>query len=139
MNVGSSTTINPTLAAMLSQLSSASGNAPPFSPSPPQAASTSNAVTGTGKAQVSDAILDMFTKLHQASGGGHAHGAGGGGGSSSATTTTASTASTMIDPLQQLMAAIDIDESSATDGVGAGDPSASYQSYLLSQDPSNAG
>jgi hypothetical protein len=138
MNVGSSTTINPALAAMLSQLSSANTSAAPFPASTPTGSSdgASNAVTGTGKAQISDAILDMFTKLHQASGS-HAHGAGGGAGtSSSATTTTASTASTMIDPLQQLMSAIDIDE--GTELNGEGDPNAAFQSYLLSQNPSQA-
>jgi hypothetical protein len=138
MNIGSSTPINPALAAMLSQLSSANRSAAPFPAGAPTGSSgaASSAVTGTGKAPISDAILDMFTKLHQASGG-HAHGAGGGAGmSASAATTTASTASTMIDPLQQLMAAIDIDEGTEPDSEG--DPNAAFQSYLLSQNPSSA-
>jgi membrane protein involved in colicin uptake len=66
--------------------------------------------TGSGKASVSDAILDLFSKMHQASGAAHQGGGAGGSGSAGGSTTTASTASTMADPLSQLMAAISMDE-----------------------------
>src|ERR1700754_2817380 len=114
MNVSSSTSLNPALATMLSQLTpsnTATQTSQPFSPDTSSAPATT--ATGSGKAQISDAIMDMFSKMHQASGSAHhSGGAGGAGGSggTSGSTTTMSTASTMIDPLNQLMAAISDDE-----------------------------
>jgi hypothetical protein len=114
MNVSSSTSMNPALAAMLSQLTpSTSASTTPSALPPASGSDTSSAAsvgTGSGKAQVSDAIMDMFSKMHQATGSAHSSGGAGGAGGSSGSTTTASTASTMIDPLDQLMAAINMDE-----------------------------
>ncbi|MEI9931233.1 MAG: hypothetical protein WDM89_12005 [Rhizomicrobium sp.] len=110
MNVSSSTSLNPAMAAMLAQLTPSS--APQSAPSIPASPATSSVatVTGTGKASVSDAILDLFSKMHQASGAAHHGGGAGGSGSAGGSTTSMSTASTMIDPLSQLMAAIGDDE-----------------------------
>lgn len=98
------------MAAMLAQLTPSS--APQSAPSIPASPATSSVatVTGTGKASVSDAILDLFSKMHQASGAAHHGGGAGGSGSAGGSTTSMSTASTMIDPLSQLMAAIGDDE-----------------------------
>ena len=109
MNVSSSTSLNPAIAAMLAQLtpSSTMASQPAISTDTSSASPAAGVGTGSGKASVSDAILDLFSKMHQASGGAH-H--GGGAGASNGSTTTMSTASTMIDPLDQLMAAIGDDE-----------------------------
>ncbi len=107
MSVGASQTLNPALSAMLAQLTpsgSATGNAAPaFSGTSPSAPATGVA-TGSGKAQVSSDILNLFSQMHQAAGSAHHGGGAGASSGASGSTTTASTASTMIDPLDQLMA-----------------------------------
>jgi hypothetical protein len=111
MNVSSSTSLNPALATMLAQLTPSNTAAQASQPFSPDTSSTpATTATGSGKAQVSDAIMDMFSKMHQASGSAHHSGGAGGSSGSSGSTTTMSTASTMIDPLSQLMAAIGDDE-----------------------------
>jgi len=112
MNVSSSTSLNPAMSAMLAQLtpSSTMASQPAISTDTSSASSAAGVGTGSGKASVSDAILDLFSKMHQASGGAHHGGGAGGAGASNGSTTTMSTASTMIDPLDQLMAAIGDDE-----------------------------
>lgn len=107
ISVNASSTLNPALAAMLSQLtpsnSSSASSAQAFSPASSSAPATGVA-TGSGKAQVSSDILNLFSQMHQAAGGTHAGGGAGAGGS----TSTISSASTMMSPLDQLMAAIDM-------------------------------
>jgi hypothetical protein len=118
MNVSSSSSLNPALATMLAQLTPSNGAAsqpPAISVDTSSTSPAAGVGTGSGKAPVSDAILNLFSQMHQASGSGsaqHSGGAGGAGGSggTSGSTTTSSTASTMIDPLSQLMAAISGDE-----------------------------
>jgi len=115
MSSTTAATLNPTLAAMLAQLNgpgAATASATPFAMSGnvPSPVSASNVATGSGKAPVSDQILDLFTKMHQAAGS-HAQG-GGSAGSSSASTTTLSTASTMADPLSKMLSTLDTDEES---------------------------
>ena len=126
VTAASSASLNPALAAMLSQLTAASGAATPPMPSAasaaPSSASAAAPVTGSGKAQVSDAILDLFSKMHQASGAAHHGGGAGGSSGASGSTTTASTASTMIDPLNQLLAAIDSDEDEFSAQAQSSDP-----------------
>jgi hypothetical protein len=121
----SSASLNPALAAMLAQVSATGANpsAAAMPPVAPQSADSSAAsITGSGKAQMSDAILDMFSKLHQAAGGAPQGGGAGGSSGASGSTTTASTASTMIDPLNQLLAAIDSDEDEFSTAAQATDP-----------------
>lgn len=126
MSVTAASSLNPALASMLARLTpaGAANSAPAFSQASSDAPTSTSAasITGSGKAQMSDAILDMFSKLHQAAGG--AHHASGAGGSASAggSTTTASTASTMINPLNQLLAAIDSDEEEFSAQVPQSDP-----------------
>jgi hypothetical protein len=87
ISVNASSTLNPALAAMLSQLTPSSGG---------------------GKAQVSSDILNLFSQMHQAAGSTHAGGGAGASGGTSGSTSTISSASTMMSPLDQLMAAIDM-------------------------------
>lgn len=118
MSVDASTSLNPALAAMLSQLTPSSGggasSAQAFSPAS-SAAPATGVATGSGKAQVSSDILNLFSQMHQAAGGTHA---GGGAGASGGSTSTISSASTMISPLDQLMAAIDMTDD-AEDGASS--------------------
>ncbi len=111
MTVTASAGLNPTLASMLAQLTGANPAPANFSfvaagAGSSAAVGTSNAVTGSGKAQVSNEILGLFSKMHQAAG----SGGGGSAGSSSASTTTLSTASTMADPLSKMLATLDTDQ-----------------------------
>ena len=130
MSVGASQTLNPALSAMLAQLTpsgSATGNAAPAFSGTSGSAPATGVATGSGKAQVSSDILNLFSQMHQAAGSAH-H--GGGAGASSGTTgstTTASTASTMIDPLDQLMAAIDMDENETSTHAQFVDPNTLLQ------------
>ena len=113
MSVGASQTLNPALSAMLAQLTpsgSATGNAAPAFSGTSDSAPATGVATGSGKAQVSSDILNLFSQMHQAAGSAHHGGGAGASSGTSGSTTTASTASTMIDPLDQLMAAIDMDE-----------------------------
>jgi len=71
MNVSSSTSLNPAMAAMLAQLTPSNTAQTTFASSTPAGATPAATLTGTGKASVSDAILDLFSKMHQASGGAH--------------------------------------------------------------------
>jgi hypothetical protein len=111
MSVDASTTLNPALAAMLSQLTpSSSGgasSAQAFSPASNPTPATGVA-TGSGKAQVSSDILNLFSQMHQAAGAAHSGGGAGASGGTSGSTSTISSASTMMSPLDQLMAAIDM-------------------------------
>jgi len=112
MSVGASTTLNPALSAMLAQLTpsgSSSGNAAPAFPDAGAPAPATGVATGSGKAQVSSDILNLFSQMHQAAGSAH-HGGAGASSGANGSTTTLSTASTMIDPLDQLMAAIGMDD-----------------------------
>lgn len=111
ISVNASSILNPALAAMLSQLtpsnSSSASSAQAFSPASSSAPATGVA-TGSGKAQVSSDILNLFSQMHQAAGGTHAGGGAGASGGTSGSTSTISSASTMMSPLDQLMAAIDM-------------------------------
>jgi hypothetical protein len=130
MSVGASQTLNPALCATLAQLTpsgSTTGNAAPAFSGTSDSAPATGVATGSGKAQVSSDILNLFSQMHQAAGSAH-H--GGGAGASSGTTgstTTASTASTMIDPLDQLMAAIDMDDSETSTHAQFVDPNTLLQ------------
>jgi hypothetical protein len=110
MSVGASSTLNPALAAMLSQLTPG-GTAPSSMPAFDAAsgpAPATGVATGSGKAQMSSDILNLFSQMHQAAGGTHAGGGAGASGGTSGSTSTISSASTMMSPLDQLMAAIDM-------------------------------
>ena len=113
MSVDASTTLNPALSAMLAQLTpsgGAAGNAAPAFADASAPAPATGVATGSGKAQVSSDILNLFSQMHQAAGSAHHGGGAGASSGASGSTTTASTASTMIDPLDQLMAAIGMDD-----------------------------
>jgi hypothetical protein len=125
MNVSSSTSLNPALATMLAQLtpSNAAASPPAIAPAASSASPAAGVGTGSGKASVSDAILNLFSQMHQASGSAHHGGGAGGAGESSSTggsTTTASTASTMMNPLNQLMAALGVDEDESAEAADTG-------------------
>lgn len=127
ITAASSASLNPALASMLSQLTAASGAATPSMTSAPAAAPSSSSsaaspITGSGKAQVSDAILDLFSKMHQASSAAHHGGGAGGSSGTSGSTTTASSASTMMSPINQLLAAIDSDEDEFSAQAQTSDP-----------------
>ncbi len=119
MNVSSSTSLNPAMMAMLGQLtpSSTAASQPAATPNTSSASAAAGVGTGSGKASVSDAILDLFSKMHQASGSAHHGGGAGGSSSASGSTTTLSTASTMISPLDQLMAALSVDEDESAESA----------------------
>ncbi len=119
MNVSSSTSLNPAMSAMLAQLtpSGAAASQPVPSSNTSSASAAAGVGTGSGRASVSDAILDLFSKMHQASGSAHHGGGASGSGSASGSTTTLSTASTMISPLDQLMAALGIDEDESAESA----------------------
>ncbi len=113
MSVDASASLNPALSAMLAQLTpsgGSTGNAAPAFPGTSAPAPATGVATGSGKAQVSSDILNLFSQMHQAAGSAHHGGGAGASSAASGSTTTASTASTMIDPLDRLMAAIDMND-----------------------------
>jgi hypothetical protein len=113
ISVSASATLSPVLSTMLAQLTpsgGAAGNAAPAFPDVSGSQPATGVATGSGKAQVSSDILNLFSQMHQAAGSAHHGSAGGAGSTSGGSTTTMSTASTMIDPLDQLMAAIGMDD-----------------------------
>jgi hypothetical protein len=128
MSVGASQTLNPALSATLAQLtpSSNAAGAPAFSGTS-GSAPAAGVATGSGKAQVSSDILNLFSQMHQAAGSAHHGGGAGASSGTSGSTTTASTASTMIDPLDQLMAAIDMDDSETSTHAQFVDPNTLLQ------------
>jgi hypothetical protein len=111
ISAAASSTLNPALAAMLSQLTPSSGGTasgtPAFDATSSPAPATGVA-TGSGKAPVSSDILNLFSQMHQAAGAAHHGGGAGASGGTSGSTSTISSASTMMSPLDQLMAAIDM-------------------------------
>lgn len=121
MSVDASTSLNPALSAMLAQLTpsgGSTGNAAPAFPDTSAPAPATGVATGSGKAQVSSDILNLFSQMHQAAGSAHHGGGAGASSGTSGSTTTMSTASTMISPLDQLMNAIGMDDD-MEDGVSA--------------------
>ena len=125
MSVDASTTLNPALSAMLAQLTPSGGspgNAVPAFPDASAPAPAAGIATGSGKAQVSSDILNLFSQMHQAAGSAHHGGGAGASSGTSGSTTTLSTASTMIDPLDQLMAAIGMDDDPISTEVQFVDP-----------------
>ena len=88
---------NPLLLAMLTRLSATSGDGPSSSGASGSAATPvsdnpGNSVTGNGKAQFSDQILALLVQMQSGS-----------------TSSTASSSSTGVNPLSQLMSAVDTD------------------------------
>jgi hypothetical protein len=111
ISTSASSTLNPALAAMLSQLTPSSGTATSSTQAfttPSTPAPATGVATGSGKAQVSSDILNLFTQMHQAAGSAHGGGGAGASGGTGGSTSTISSASTMMSPLDQLMAAIDM-------------------------------
>lgn len=139
--IDSSGGVNPMLASMLAQLTG-TGSPPADAASIAAKAPSSstvgagNAVTGSGKARLSGEILDLLTKMHQAS----ATKAAGGGsaGSSSASTTTISSASTMADPLDTMLSTLDTDQEAMLSQSDDTEPD--LQAFLAYTDrPSSSG
>jgi hypothetical protein len=106
MSISSATAPNPALMALLAQLTgsqSASADssafAQPAAPSGGSAAAANNNVTGSGSASLSGEILKLLNQMHQ-----HV---GAGGGTSASSTTSSTSASTLTDPLDQLLSTLD--------------------------------
>ncbi|HEX4859681.1 MAG TPA: hypothetical protein VFV07_00500 [Rhizomicrobium sp.] len=113
MSVDASRTLNPALSVMLAQLAPSggtTGNSATAFPDMGAPAPATGVATGSGKAQVSSDILNLFSQMHQAAGSAHHGGGAGPSSGTSGSTTTMSTASTMISPLDQLMNAIGMDD-----------------------------
>jgi hypothetical protein len=110
MSIGSTAAAgpNPTLMALLSQLTgtqSASADTSPFTQTAAgtsgtsQAGTANNALTGSGSASLSSEILNLLNQMRQ-----HVSA---GGGTSASTTTSSTSASTLSSPLDQLMSSLD--------------------------------
>jgi Ca2+-binding EF-hand superfamily protein len=107
---------NPALMSLLSQLTgsqSASGDTSAFSQAaggaaPAASGATSNALTGSSSGSLSSEILNLLMQMRQ-----HIH-SGGGGSSAAATSTSSTSASTLANPLEQLLSSLDANLSTSS-------------------------